>query len=87
MTWFLVEAYAPPDAELGRMEARIDQVTGTVEGITHLASILLHEDETCFHIFDAAARDVVVRVGELAGLEPLRIVEATHARQWGRPSR
>jgi hypothetical protein len=78
MSWYLVEAYAPASQELGDIDARINMSVATAPGVTHLTSILIPEDETCFHIFEAESRDVVLGVSDAAGLSPLRIVETRH---------
>jgi hypothetical protein len=84
VTWFLVESYAPPGTDVPDVEARIGDAVRANDGnsITHLASILLPEDETWFHIFDAADRELVVAVSDAADLSPLRIVETTHSAHW-----
>lgn len=82
MTWYLVEAYTPPGRALPDIEARIDLSMQATSGVTHLASILIPEDETCFHIFDAVDRDTVAGISETAGLSPLRIVETIHSERW-----
>lgn len=83
MTWFLVEAYSPPGHDLTETEARIDASILGLNGVTHLASVLLPEDETCFHFFEAADRETVAVVSETADLEPLRIVETIHSGHLG----
>ncbi len=83
MTWYLVEAYSPPGHDLTETEARIDASIRRLDGVTHLASVLLPEDETCFHFFEAANRDTVAFVSETADLGPLRIVETVHSGHLG----
>lgn len=83
MTGYLVESYSPRNQALTESDARIAISVLAISGITHLASILLPEDETCFHIFEADDRDIVAGISETAGLSPLRIVEIVHSGHWG----
>jgi hypothetical protein len=83
VTWFLVETFAPSAQALGAIDASIEASLVSVPGVTHLASLLIPEDETCFHIFDAADRDSVAGVSAAAGLTPLRIVETLFREHWG----
>ena len=39
-------------------------------------SIYIPEDETCFYVFDAPSPSKAALAAQLAGLEPVRVVEA-----------
>jgi hypothetical protein len=71
---FLVESYTPAATPLTDTKARLqDAAAGT--GVRYARSILVPEDEICFHLVDApsvASVDAVVRA---AGIEAQRIME------------
>lgn len=82
MPTFLVEAYVPritaeACAELERQARRAArQLTAGGRAVTHLSSIFVRDDETCFHLFEAASAEDVEAVGTLAAMRQTRIVEA-----------
>ena len=43
-------------------------------GVRYVRSILVPEDETCFHLFEGPSEEAVRKVGAMAGLAPLRVV-------------
>jgi hypothetical protein len=81
MPSFLVETYVPKMAQndarvarRARMAAR--QLSREGEPVRYLRTTLLPEDETCFHLFEAASEDAVAEVCRRAGLGTPRIVRA-----------
>jgi Protein of unknown function (DUF4242) len=78
---YLVETYvASGKADLpgatARARAAAERLSRSGQGVRYLRSILLPEDETCFHLFEGESRQAVERVSEAAGLGRGRIVEA-----------
>jgi hypothetical protein len=80
VTGFLVEIYAPRTSALADDSARARRAAEAVarEGVAirYIRSILVPEDETWFHLFEAQSAEAVERVVERAALRPGRIVEA-----------
>lgn len=80
MASFLVEAYTPAAATIAEIEVRVhtaaEEVAQTGRPIRYLRSIFVPEDETCFHLFDAACAETVREAAERARLAPQRIVAA-----------
>jgi hypothetical protein len=85
MTGFLVEAYAPATSDLVDLEARAQRAaTELAEAgteVRYVRAIFVPEDETCFHLFEAASQDAVHAASERAGLSAQRIVEAVGVTQ------
>ncbi len=85
MASFLVESYAPRlDAEgleliVGRAQAAAESLDGPSGRVRHVRSYVVPGDEMCFHVFEAASVEEVVRVCELAGIEVERVVDAIGA--------
>jgi hypothetical protein len=78
---YLVETYvASGNVDLAatteRARGAAETLTRSGQAVRHLRSILLPEDETCFHLFEGESRQAVERVSEAAGLGRGRIVEA-----------
>jgi hypothetical protein len=46
------------------------------EELRYVRTYFVAEDEICFHVFEAASREVVVEAAERAGLTDARITEA-----------
>lgn len=74
---FLVEAYAPGSSELAALSRQADAAAALEPGapIRHIRSILVPEDEICFHLFEAGSADIVARALGKADLRAQRIVE------------
>lgn len=73
---FLVEGYlaTPNRAELEAL-ARKATALEEVEAIRYLGSLVLPEDEICFHLFEASSVASLLEASELAELEHERVVE------------
>jgi hypothetical protein len=80
MTSFLVEAYTPAMINIVEVEARARRAAAQLAEagteVRYLRAIFVPEDETCFHLFEAASLDAVRAASERAGLSAQRIVEA-----------
>ena len=82
MPSYLVEIDVPgtqaQDARAAGRRARAAARRLSQAGISvrYVRTTLLPEDETCFHVFEAASHDVVAQACRLAGLETPRIVSA-----------
>ena len=82
MASFLVELYVSRtdqaaferDAERARREAERLSRRGTQ--VSYLHSYFVPEDETCFHLYEAASAESVREAAESAGLVYARISEA-----------
>ncbi len=86
MASFVVETYASTlDASgfartVDRAREAAEQLSVAGKRVRHVRSYLVPEDEMCFHVFEAAALEGVMRVTELAGIEAERVVEAIGVR-------
>ena len=80
MTSWLIEAYAPGSTNVAEVEARARdaaaELTRAGTPIRYLRTIFVRQDETCFHVFEAASAETVREVAERARLSAQRIVEA-----------
>jgi hypothetical protein len=80
MTSWLIEGYAPGSASMAEVKTRARDAAAelTLAGthIRYLRTIFVREDETCFHVFEAASAETVREAAERAGLSAYRIVEA-----------
>lgn len=71
---FVVEVYSPAVAVGGLADLASRAHTAAEESsragveVTYLRSVLVPEDETCFHHFDGTSAEAVRRVSERAGL-------------------
>jgi hypothetical protein len=79
---FLVETYVPHShledirttANCARAIAELLSIGGTP--VRHVRATFLPDDETCFHVFEAASEDAVGEVCRRAGIHSARIVPA-----------
>lgn len=82
MAEFLVELYVsrtePLAAEQGAARARLvaEQLTREGTPVRYVRSIFVPEDETCFHLYEAASADAVRAAAERAALPFERVAEA-----------
>jgi hypothetical protein len=81
MRQYLVETYVAAgkvDLPVTSAKARsaAARLSSTGQAVRYVRSILLPEDETCFHLFEGESRQAVERVSEAAGFGRGRIVEA-----------
>jgi hypothetical protein len=77
---YLVELYQPRagSASAAGENARVAGALATFGGheLRYVRTYVVAEDEMCFHVFEAASRDVVVEAAERAGLSDARVTEA-----------
>ena len=80
MTSWLVEGYAPISTDLTEVQERAREAASglTLAGtpVRYVRTIFVREDETCFHVFEAASAESVREVARRALLSAQRIVEA-----------
>jgi sirohydrochlorin ferrochelatase len=83
MPGFLVETYLPRrrSHELAARErsarAAAAELTQAAAPVCFERCIHVPEDETCFYVFEAPSVADVAEAARRAGLDPIRIVEAT----------
>lgn len=79
---FLVETYLPRDhpskldEAVRQARAAAETLTGEGTSIRYLRSILLPDEETCFHLYRAQSLRAVEEASRRAGLSSLRIAAA-----------
>lgn len=74
MAHFALEVYAAESSSLAEVEAHAAIVCG--DGVCYVRSLLLPEDETCFHVFEAPSADALGEASRRASFPYTRIVEA-----------
>ena len=85
MPMYLVETYLPrshaPTARVMGSRARATADAMTREGISiqYVTTTFLPDDETCFHVFEAASAEVIGEACNRARLGTVRIVPAVDA--------
>jgi hypothetical protein len=72
MPTFLVESYVPPDADPMHAAIAIDESASA----GHRWSLLLPEEEICFHLFEGRSVETVREVAARIGVRCDRISEA-----------
>ena len=90
---YLAEVYTSR-RELSQVEARTESLRAATAAlaasgipIRHLQVVFVPEEETCFHLFEAAGPESVAQVLRQAGLEPERISEAFESSAFRRGER
>ena len=82
MPSYLVEAYIPHShaqearAAGRRARAAAEELSREGEPIRYVRTTFLPEDETCFHLFEAASTDAIEEVSRRAELGRGRVVPA-----------
>lgn len=82
MTEFLLEVYVSPgdsgsaELDVARARAAAEQLTREGTPIRYVRSIFVPEEETCFHMYEAASPEAVRAAASLAALRPDHVVEA-----------
>jgi hypothetical protein len=75
MARYLAEVYTPNRDAVAR--TRADAATlARSRGVRYVRAILVPEDETCFHVLDAASADIVEGAAREASVRVERIAEA-----------
>jgi Protein of unknown function (DUF4242) len=83
VTRYLVEVYVSRAGSNG-LAAATERARSAAEAMAReglrvqwLRTIFVPEDETCFHLYEAASADLVRRAAESAGVACQRVLEAT----------
>jgi hypothetical protein len=81
MPSYLVETYLARDKahERAARERRARSAAKSTQETTHVCfdrSIHVPEDEICFYVYDAPSARDAAEAARLAGLDPIRVVEA-----------
>ena len=80
---YLVEQYLPhaTDAEAEPWVAALGEAAAAIAAagtpVRSRCSILVPDDDLCFHVLTAASPEAAVRAAALCGISPERTVEAT----------
>ena len=77
---FLVEVYTPPTIDIGDVEAKASRAAAELSAagtpVRYVRSIFVPDDETCFHLFEAASSVAVGEATRRAGFTAARITPA-----------
>lgn len=65
-----------PAEAIVRLQAAAEELTAAGLHVHHVRSILVPDDETCFHVFEGPSVEAVEEVGRRADLEFDRVTEA-----------
>jgi hypothetical protein len=91
---YLVEQYLPhaTAAEVEPLVAALAEAATVITSggtpVRSCCSILVPDDDLCFHILTAASPEAAVRAAELCGITPERTIDAVLvAVRWNRPLR
>lgn len=83
MRSFLLELYLPRGRSL---EEAVALARGAAEAATrdglavqYVRSMHLEDDETCFHVFEAASREPVIEAARRAGMAGARVTETVES--------
>jgi hypothetical protein len=76
MPSFLVESYVPGPAGVDDARERARRTAELGDGIRHLRTTFLPDDETILHFFEAPSVEALDEAGKRAALQFERIVEA-----------
>ena len=84
---YLVESYVPRLAEAecnvvaSRARSVADELSRNGTSVRYLHSLFVAEDETCFHVFEAASVEAVAEASRQAELAHARIVPVRFVRR------
>jgi hypothetical protein len=83
MRSFLVEGYVAgrEPAQLEALARRADRVAAESRAVRYLGSLVIPEDEVCFHVFEAPSLAALVQASSRAALAHDRVVETVLLRQ------
>jgi hypothetical protein len=82
MAQYLVEAYAPragsndPALGVARLQAAAEELTAEGVRVQYVRSIVVPDDEICFHVLEGPSADAIGELGRRAGLTFDRVTEA-----------
>lgn len=89
---YLVETYVPRRsasdvvALASEAESGANAAQRSGKAVRYVRSILVPQDETCFHVYEAASAADVQEAAQLAGIPRARIVGAVQAEAVGDPA-
>lgn len=91
MKSYLVELYQhrptrEAEAAADRAREAAEQLTREGTPVTYVRSLLIPEDETCFHLFEGVSADAIGRASRRAALDYQRIVEVLPVNAPGSPT-
>lgn len=81
MTTFIVETFAPASAAAVPASLELSKVAamlGARGAVRHACSIVVPQDEFCFHVLDGPSLEAVQRAASLASIRFERVLEAVH---------
>jgi hypothetical protein len=70
---YLVELYVPRGHGLAEASAQARLVDDT--DVRYLRTMFVAEDDTCFHVFEAASREALLEAASRSGFADARITE------------
>jgi len=77
---YLLELYVPRREPLEEVAARARLIgeadAGSEASVRYVRTMFVAEDETCFHVFEAASREALLEAARGSGLEDVRVTEA-----------
>ena len=76
MPTYLIELYLPSAGSPDGAVETARRVERAADGLRYVRTMFVAEDETCFHVFEAASRGAVAEAASRAGLTDLRVTEA-----------
>lgn len=83
MPCYLLELYLPraalPCVAAEAARRVIEEAAQRGRPLTHVRSLLLAEDETCFHVFEAPSSSALLEAARDAGLGDARVTEAVES--------
>ena len=77
MPRYLLELYVPRGQGLDEAAARAQLVED--RDVRYVRTMFVAEDETCFHVFEAASREALLEAASRSGLEEARITETVES--------
>jgi hypothetical protein len=75
---FLVEAYVPASSRVEMLTEQAVRAASTSQSsgwLSHIRSILVADEETCFHLYEADSAETVARAMSAVAVHTNRIVE------------
>jgi hypothetical protein len=86
MPSYLVETFLARSraGERAAREARARSAAGELTDVRFAGAIHVPDDEICFYVFGAPSSREAELAAQLAGLEPVRVVEAVPSREENR---
>lgn len=77
MPRYLLELYVPRGLGLDEAAARARLVEE--KDVRYVRTMFVAEDETCFHVFEAASREALLEAASRSGLTEARVTETVES--------